>query len=57
MGAAWAQRAPIVVDEGPLVAVSDAPVSKVDKKGGDWQFWPADLRIREYPAAPVAVTS
>jgi protein gp37 len=24
-------------------------VSKTDKKGGDPQFWPADLRVREYP--------
>lgn len=20
-----------------------------DRKGGDWQFWPADLRVREFP--------
>lgn len=24
-------------------------VSRTDKKGGDWRFWPSDLRIREYP--------
>jgi protein gp37 len=29
------------------------PVSRIDKKGGDWTFWPDDLRIREYPAVVV----
>lgn len=24
-------------------------VSSTDKKGGNWAFWPSDLRIREYP--------
>ncbi|GAA2346637.1 phage Gp37/Gp68 family protein [Dactylosporangium salmoneum] len=30
-------------------------VSKTDKKGGDWKFWPDELRIREYPAVSEAV--
>ena len=25
------------------------PVSRTDKKGGQWSFWPDDLRVREYP--------
>ncbi|MGI5245058.1 DUF5131 family protein [Dactylosporangium sp. CA-139066] len=25
-------------------------VSRTDKKGGDWTFWPDDLRIRQFPA-------
>jgi protein gp37 len=25
-----------------------------DKKGGDWDEWPADLRVREFPAVPHA---
>lgn len=24
-------------------------VSRTDKKGGNWSYWPADLRVREYP--------
>lgn len=27
----------------------DRRISLTDKKGGDWQEWPADLRIREFP--------
>jgi protein gp37 len=26
-------------------------------KGGDWEAWPEDLRVREFPAAAVAVAS
>jgi hypothetical protein len=26
-------------------------------KGGDWDAWPADLRIREFPAAVEPVTA
>jgi protein gp37 len=25
-------------------------ISKLDRKGGDWQHWPQDLRVREMPA-------
>jgi protein gp37 len=32
-------------------------VSRTDKKGGDWKYWPTDLRIREYPAARESVAS
>lgn len=27
------------------------PLQMADSKGGDWEHWPADLRIREYPRA------
>lgn len=26
-------------------------------KGGDWDHWPEDLRVRQFPASPVAVSS
>jgi protein gp37 len=29
-------------------------VSVTDKKGGDWARWPADLRVRQYPATQAA---
>jgi protein gp37 len=29
-------------------------VSRHDKKGGNWAYWPDDLKIREYPAEVVA---
>jgi protein gp37 len=31
-------------------------VAKTDPKGGEWSFWPADLRIREFPRQPEAVS-
>ncbi|WP_055477641.1 DUF5131 family protein [Sphaerimonospora mesophila] len=40
MGAVWASD---VVVGGRSVAAQG------DRKGGDWSFWPADLRVREYP--------
>lgn len=40
------------VDSG-LVVEGDAPAvgprHGVDRKGGDWSWWPDDLRVREYP--------
>jgi protein gp37 len=29
-------------------------VARTDPKGGDWQYWPSDLRVREYPQAVAA---
>lgn len=40
LGSAWASN----------WYVGGQPVSRADKKGGDWSFWPNDLRIREYPS-------
>ncbi|MEU7170360.1 phage Gp37/Gp68 family protein [Micromonospora tulbaghiae] len=37
--------------------VGGRPVSAVDSKGGNWDLWPSDLRVREYPAAREAVTA
>jgi hypothetical protein len=28
---------------------SEHPLGLRDRKGGDWDEWPADLRIREFP--------
>jgi protein gp37 len=47
-------RVPFFVKQLGSVWASDTwyggeRVSKTDKKGGDWQFWPNDLRVREYP--------
>jgi protein gp37 len=33
------------------------PVDRSDPKGGNWAYWPDDLRIREYPTAAEAVAS
>jgi len=46
---------PVFVKQLGAVWASDAtwngsPVSHEDKKGGDPFYWPADLRVREYPA-------
>lgn len=35
--------------------VGGRPVSATDPKGGDWDFWDASLRVREYPADRAAV--
>ncbi|MFG1846719.1 DUF5131 family protein [Micromonospora carbonacea] len=37
--------------------VGGQAVARTDPKGGNWDNWPADLRIREYPAERVAVTA
>jgi protein gp37 len=36
--------------------VGGQAVSRTDSKGGKWENWPTDLRIREYPAERVAVS-
>lgn len=41
LGAVWAQA----------TTFGGQSLAKTDKKGGDWQHWPADLRVREYPAS------
>jgi protein gp37 len=45
MGSAWASE----------TSWGGQLVSRTDKKGGDWSFWPDDLKIREYPATREAV--
>jgi protein gp37 len=36
----------------PLTLTGDhTPLQLRDRKGGDWDEWPTDLRIREYPAS------
>lgn len=55
LGAVWASKTPQVTVDSWSISASDSPVSAVDKKGGDWQFWPDDLRIREYPRLAEAV--
>lgn len=39
------QCAGLALDQGPLVR----PLRIADKKGGDCSWWPADLRVREWP--------
>lgn len=61
--AGWSGEDPASWDESKIVRVEHdlsgyaddyqgAPVRVHlgDKKGGDWRQWPADLRVREYPA-------
>ncbi|WP_051797285.1 DUF5131 family protein [Catenuloplanes japonicus] len=57
LGSVWAARSPQVVVDSCSVSASDTPVSRVDKKGGDWQFWPPDLRVREFPRVAEAVSA
>lgn len=45
LGTAWAQD----------MSVGGQSLFRLDKKGGDPQYWPADLRVREYPTAPATV--
>lgn len=40
LGARWAQD----------TYVGGQPVYRVDHKGGNWDYWPDDLKIREWPA-------
>lgn len=37
------------------VGPPDYPHEIKDPKGGDWEEWPEDLRVREFPATPAAV--
>jgi protein gp37 len=39
------------------MSVGGQSLAHVDKKGGDWKYWPADLRIREYPTTREAVAA
>jgi hypothetical protein len=32
-----------------------AKANGADSKGGDWEHWPEDLRVREYPGDRAAV--
>lgn len=47
LGTVWATAA----------VVGGQSLAKTDKKGGDWRYWPTDLRIREYPASHERVTA
>lgn len=49
LGSVWARSTPQILIDGASVAVSDRPVFAVDTKGGEWDFWPEDLRVRRYP--------
>lgn len=39
---------------GPEVIRYTEPISLRNKKGGDWNEWPEDLRVREFPRAGAA---
>lgn len=39
MGSVWASE----------MSVGGQSLARVDKKGGDWRWWPDDLRIRQFP--------
>lgn len=41
MGSPWASD----------MSVGGQSLAKTDKKGGDWRYWPEELRVREYPQA------
>nr|WP_221374358.1 phage Gp37/Gp68 family protein [Actinoplanes polyasparticus] len=56
LGSVWASKTPQVTVDEWSVSASDSPVSAVDKKGGDWQFWSPELRIREYPRVAAEAT-
>jgi protein gp37 len=56
IGSVWARQTSQILVDGPFVSAIDAPVSAVDTKGGKWEFWPDDLRIRQYPRVTEAVT-
>jgi protein gp37 len=47
MGSRWASD----------MSVGGQSLARVDKKGGDWRYWPDDLKIREYPTAWTAVAA
>lgn len=47
LGAVWARD----------MFVGGQPVYRKDTKGGDWNHWPADLRIREYPTVGAEVSA
>lgn len=42
--------APFVKQLGSRPMLDDPRAELVDKKGGDWSEWPADLRVREWPS-------
>lgn len=45
----------IYIDPGDRLGFSDSTYHKVsDPKGGDWDEWPEDLRVREFPRVEVA---
>jgi protein gp37 len=46
LGAAWARD----------TFVAGQSVARTDPKGVDWAHWPADLRIRQFPRQPEAVS-
>ena len=48
MGSVWASHWSV---DGKTIA------SLGDRKGGNWDYWPADLRVREFPAALVGTES
>ncbi|MER7167249.1 phage Gp37/Gp68 family protein [Micromonospora sp. NPDC000207] len=47
LGSVWARD----------TSVGGEAVARTDPKGGKWESWPTDLRVREYPAQRVAVTA
>jgi protein gp37 len=47
MGSRWAAD----------MSVAGQSLARTDKKGGDWKFWPDDLKIREYPTAREAMSA
>lgn len=54
--AAWHQRSAFNVDRSrgdgltATCVLPPTPVHLQDSKGGDWDEWPWDLRVREFPA-------
>lgn len=37
--------------------VDGQPVHRLDQKGENWDYWPADLRVREFPGVPLVETA
>ncbi|HEY6115267.1 MAG TPA: phage Gp37/Gp68 family protein [Candidatus Dormibacteraeota bacterium] len=53
-----AETAPFVKQLGSVWAhdtfYDGESIARSDKKGGNWQYWDADLRVRDYPRTDVA---
>jgi protein gp37 len=48
-----AQKVPCFIKQlGRRPMENVTPLRLLDRKGGDWNEWPADLRVREYPTTP-----
>jgi protein gp37 len=51
-------KVPVFVKQmGSVWAKNFTVDAQGDRKGGDWRFWPADLRVREFPTAREEVSA